>query len=370
MARRVKLSICIPVYNQIELVTKCIDTILNCKSEEIEIVINDDCSTEPIEQMVKLYGDDRLQYYRNERNLGHDRNIISSFRRARANFVFLLRTRDLIIPKGLDIIIEFISSTKNIAYLTTSCYDSIQCPKIIYENRIYSKGKEALDAHNGLYVHPSGSVYNVSLINLDEIDQFLDDIRATKYNFTVHSLIRMLLTTKGSFVTLSDYSWIYSDTADAKEVAVNSSKKNISVYDTEYELERYRTEAIWCNRIFEEPFKTHQLLQIFSNYLYATTWNNRLLYEDRRLRNHYNYKYKRINCKHEREKFLKYANKIEQELTTNDEQYYQIKAKIIRKNIIIDRFKYYLIRIKSSLPAKKVVKRILFKLVPAIRKVN
>lgn len=48
----IKISFCIPVYNQTELVRQCIRSIIEYKGLDIEIVISDDCSTENIEELV------------------------------------------------------------------------------------------------------------------------------------------------------------------------------------------------------------------------------------------------------------------------------------------------------------------------------
>lgn len=84
----IKISFCIPVYNQTELVRQCIRSIIEYKGLDIEIVISDDCSTENIEELVRQIDDPRVRYYKNADNLGHDRNIIASFSRAKGDLYF------------------------------------------------------------------------------------------------------------------------------------------------------------------------------------------------------------------------------------------------------------------------------------------
>lgn len=364
------LSICIPVYNQVDLVMNCLSKIVQSSSDKFEVIVNDDGSTDPIEYKIKEFNDSRIKYFKNKRNLGHDRNIIQSFKRASSKYVFLLRVRDFLLPEGIELLVDYLQSREDIAYLTTSAYDSNMLPKIIYENHIYNKGEEALKAHNNLYVHPSGSVYNKSLIDLDELDNFLDYINATKYNFTVHSLIRMKLALQGAFVTLKKFTWIYSDTVESEDVAVNSAKKKISVYDTEFEIERYRTEAFWCNKVLNDSnVKIKEYLKLMEFYLFASTWNNKLIYNDKRMRSHYNFNKKKIDCKKERIKFLKSAKQIEEELNiVGDEEYNKGKKKIIKKNKFLEPFLYFIRLLKIKIPEKKLIKKVIFTLFPFLRK--
>lgn len=357
---RIVLSICIPVYNQIEIVKTCITSILECDSSKYEVIVNDDGSTEPIEAMVQSFSDPRVKYYRNNNNLGHDRNIIHAFKNSSGKYALLLRARDYVVSSELGAIIEYLEKESNIAYLTTSAYNQDMIKKITYQTKTYEKGKEALFAHHKLYVHPSGSIYNISLLDLNYIEKFLDNVQASKYNFTVHSLIRTQLAFKGNFITHSCFLWIYYDTNESKDIAVNSSQKKISVYDTDYQIERYITEMEWGNLVVPKELKSIHFANIFSEYLYATTWKNKLVYFDRKMRNHYNYQFRYVICRKERKRFLYAARQIEQKLDITDIQYYNDKSKIIIKNKFFDIFKYFYNRIKLYIPLKRKIKKILY----------
>lgn len=73
------LSICIPVYNQSSLLRVCLNELLRYKGNDIEVVVNDNCSEENLKEVIDSFNDNRLKYYRNETNLGQDLNIIQSF---------------------------------------------------------------------------------------------------------------------------------------------------------------------------------------------------------------------------------------------------------------------------------------------------
>lgn len=58
------LSICLTAYNQLDLVHTNVAQIVKSKSDDIEIVVSDDCSEAPIEEMLSEFDDARIRYCR------------------------------------------------------------------------------------------------------------------------------------------------------------------------------------------------------------------------------------------------------------------------------------------------------------------
>ena len=229
------LSFCIPVYNQTEMVRECIGELLKYKGEDIEVVISDDCSTEDIEGLVKSFNDSRVKYFCNEVNLGHDLNIISSFRNAESDFAFLLRVRDRVLHTGIPLIIERIKSKPELAYLTGNAVDEKGNLRLAYHKESFSKGTEALERHMNAYLHPSGSMYSLKLLDLDAEEKFIRSHMDTKFGFLAHCMMRMELAVKGDFEFICDAPiWQYTNTLNSKDVAVNSDKNKISVFAPVY----------------------------------------------------------------------------------------------------------------------------------------
>ncbi|MBQ9758168.1 MAG: glycosyltransferase family 2 protein, partial [Opitutales bacterium] len=46
MSSTIKVSVCIPVYNKVQYIGRCLDSILSQTLKEIEIIAVDDCSTD------------------------------------------------------------------------------------------------------------------------------------------------------------------------------------------------------------------------------------------------------------------------------------------------------------------------------------
>lgn len=69
-----KFSICIPAYKS-RFLEECIRCALNQSIVDFELIILNDCSPEPVKEIVAAYTDTRIRYYENERNVGAVRLI-------------------------------------------------------------------------------------------------------------------------------------------------------------------------------------------------------------------------------------------------------------------------------------------------------
>lgn len=64
------VSVIIPVYNRENLIKKSIDSVLCQTYKNLEVIIIDDESTDNTGEVVKQINDERIKYYKNEKNLG------------------------------------------------------------------------------------------------------------------------------------------------------------------------------------------------------------------------------------------------------------------------------------------------------------
>ena len=66
-----KVSVLMPVYKtQEEYLKKAIESILNQTFKDFEFLILDDCPEDSREDIIRAYNDNRIVYYKNEKNLG------------------------------------------------------------------------------------------------------------------------------------------------------------------------------------------------------------------------------------------------------------------------------------------------------------
>lgn len=103
------LSICIPTYNRAPLLEEAISSVLDQIDQSnvglVELVISDNASTDATWQVVAQFaeaGGSLIRYYRNERNLGPDANILLSVERASGRYAWILGDDDLIVRGAIN----------------------------------------------------------------------------------------------------------------------------------------------------------------------------------------------------------------------------------------------------------------------------
>lgn len=98
------VTIAIPAYKA-DFIKEAISSALNQTYSNIELIIVDDCSPEPIESIVRDYNDSKIHYYRNERNIGASDPSINwnkCLEHAKGNFFALLCDDDSYEPTFIE----------------------------------------------------------------------------------------------------------------------------------------------------------------------------------------------------------------------------------------------------------------------------
>ena len=92
-----KISICVPQYNRIELLLKSLRIIENQDYDDIEIVVSDDCSTDnTVEEIQKLQKDYKypVVFFKFEENQGYDRNYRKCIELATGDYCLVIGNDD------------------------------------------------------------------------------------------------------------------------------------------------------------------------------------------------------------------------------------------------------------------------------------
>jgi len=115
MSRDILLSICIPTYNRDTILQGNLQRILEETKDKqlpIELLVSDNCSTDATQQVVGEYkkaGLD-LEYIRNDKNIGADRNFIQCCKRGKGKYILVLGDDDYFIPGKLDSLIHYLEN--------------------------------------------------------------------------------------------------------------------------------------------------------------------------------------------------------------------------------------------------------------------
>jgi len=91
-----KVSICIPTYNGERFIKETLESVLGQSYQNIEVIINDDCSTDNTLNIVKSIRDSRIQIYKNDKNQGLVGNWNSTVSYATGEYVKLMCQDDLL----------------------------------------------------------------------------------------------------------------------------------------------------------------------------------------------------------------------------------------------------------------------------------
>jgi abequosyltransferase len=104
----IRLSICIATRNRAKFIGATLESILVQATEEVEIVVLDGASTDNTEEIVRLYQDrfPRLRYFRQETNMGIDRDFTKSVDLAHGDYCWLFCDDDLFKPGAIRVVLE------------------------------------------------------------------------------------------------------------------------------------------------------------------------------------------------------------------------------------------------------------------------
>jgi len=117
-----RLSIAIPTYNGACYIREALDSIISQLediSEEVEIVISDNASTDPTPRIISEYQRNYpfIKYFRNDENLGADRNFDLAVRRSAGEYVWLFSDDDKIKPGAIKTVLEVLNKYPNIGLI-------------------------------------------------------------------------------------------------------------------------------------------------------------------------------------------------------------------------------------------------------------
>lgn len=131
------ITIAIPTYRRPDLLKETIDSALNQKDfydYEVIVVDNDDSINFETQKLIESYNDDRILYYRNEKNLGMTGNWNKCIELSRGEWITILHDDDMLYPNflkemffaidnmknNIDLLVCRLESGKKITYLKSS----------------------------------------------------------------------------------------------------------------------------------------------------------------------------------------------------------------------------------------------------------
>jgi glycosyltransferase involved in cell wall biosynthesis len=113
-----KVSVCIPTYNQAAYLEQAIRSCVAQTLKPFEIIVYDDHSTDETPQVLKKLAEqiDYLTVLRHEKNMGISRNVDACLRAARGDFVVRLDSDDFLAPLYVERLAGLLTNNLGAAY--------------------------------------------------------------------------------------------------------------------------------------------------------------------------------------------------------------------------------------------------------------
>jgi glycosyltransferase involved in cell wall biosynthesis len=96
------VSVIIPTYNRPTYLREALASAVGQTLADIEVIVQDNASTEDPREFIAALGDPRVQLYRNETNIGLTRNWALALQRARGKYISVLCDDDRFRPQYLE----------------------------------------------------------------------------------------------------------------------------------------------------------------------------------------------------------------------------------------------------------------------------
>ena len=117
-----KLSVCIPTFNRSGYLTRCLTILAPQVSQfpdDVEIVISDNCSVDDTKNVVDRFSEQcTIRYFKNDENIGGNRNILSIFRsKAGGEFAWIIGDDDCPREGSIAKLMEILNREKDIDYV-------------------------------------------------------------------------------------------------------------------------------------------------------------------------------------------------------------------------------------------------------------
>lgn len=163
----IKVSICIPTYQQVEYLKKTLDSIQFQDFHDYEIIVTDDTRDSMVENLISTYPSSfPLRYFKNEQQLGSPQNWNKAISLARGQYIKLLHHDDWFTRKNsLRLFVKMLDENlyANFGFSATLVYnvnthtESIHRATIKQTNRL-NKNPEILFLGN-IVGAPSATIY-------------------------------------------------------------------------------------------------------------------------------------------------------------------------------------------------------------------
>lgn len=205
-----KLSFCIPTYNRAEYLRRCLESVVSITDPDIEIIVQDNCSPDATQDVVRSFSDNRIRYFRNSTNIGGVLNAIDIIGKASGDYIFYVTDDDYLLPGVVPKIRRFIE-VHNPAFITSDVIVFLEKQRKARNHSCFMNdvvcGAEDVEAVSKIFL--SASVLTRVCFRKDLLD--LEFLKEHGNNWYPQMLIALMLCNKGPLAyhaePLSFHTW-------------------------------------------------------------------------------------------------------------------------------------------------------------------
>ncbi|MFQ4145946.1 glycosyltransferase family 2 protein [Chlorogloeopsis sp. ULAP02] len=114
-----KISVCIPTFNRIKLLSEAIKSVLQQSYQDFEIIICDDRSQDGTPKLISQYTDKRIRYIRHSQHIGKSNNMRSGFKVATGEYFIKFDDDDRLTPDFLERTAVVMECDSNVDFVST-----------------------------------------------------------------------------------------------------------------------------------------------------------------------------------------------------------------------------------------------------------
>jgi glycosyltransferase involved in cell wall biosynthesis len=108
------VSVVIPVWNCRPYVTRALDSVLNQKFNDIEVLVVDDCSTDGTSEILRSYKDPRIRVLSNDENMGISRSLMRGIEASRGAYIARMDGDDICFKSRFDRQVRFLDKHRDV----------------------------------------------------------------------------------------------------------------------------------------------------------------------------------------------------------------------------------------------------------------
>lgn len=262
------LSICIPTYNRGRFIGEAIQSIIEQATDEVEIVISDNASTDKTQEIVAGFQQrfPRIRYACNPENIGYDKNVVKVIELATGDFCWFLGSDDRVSRGGISTVLKALETYPNLGGMHVNNarynFDMTRCEPgespLLYscdQTRLFENAEECFAEIGAYFSLFSGQIVNRRVC--------LEIIRNGEWqDFCGANVIQFYLI-GAALKQAPRWLFVYEDCVDRRENNLTYKEDN-PAYVPKNIVEELEAFTIYGERLARTLFGTHSIAYYMS----------------------------------------------------------------------------------------------------------